>query len=154
MRLAIRGRPTLNNGAFNPADRLYRGYCLDDFDDNGNIDVASFESRDLSCNWDRFSIPSDVRHRLRGRETDGCYSITVEVARYKSLTTPCHHPIQQPDYENYAHVEIRWLEPGESVEFTPPHGRQTSRGKAAKAQRLEWRQNAVLRLQIELGASA
>jgi hypothetical protein len=107
-------------------------------DDNGNVGVASFESRDLSCNWNRFSIPSDIRHRLGGCETDGCYSINVETARFTNLATPCHDPIEEPTYENYAHVEIRWLNASETIDSTPPHGRNPGKSKAAKALRLEW----------------
>jgi hypothetical protein len=149
-RLAIRGRLTLNNGEFGLRDRLYRGFCLADLEDNGNIDVASFESRDLSCNWDRFSLPSDIRHRECGRESDGCYSITVETARYNNLATACHEPIQPPSYENYAHVEIRWLHPGEDAFVAPPHGRKNRSGKTAKSERLAWRTNAVRQVKIEL----
>jgi hypothetical protein len=152
-RLAIRERRTISNAEFSALDRLHRGFSLADIDDNGNIDVASFESRDLSCHWDRYAIPSDIRHRLGGRQSDGCYSITVETARFRELATPCHDPIEQLAYENYAHVEIRWLNPGESVEFTPPHGRKNRSGKSAKADRLAWRSNAVRHLRIELDAS-
>jgi hypothetical protein len=153
-RLAVRGRSILDNSEFDGGEHLYRGFCLADLDDNGDIGVASFESRDLSCNWSRFSIPSDIQHRERGRDTDGCYSIAVETARYKSLATPCHDPIQRASFENYAHVEIRWLMPDESADFVPPHGRKNPAGKVAKASRLEWRTNAVLQAQIELDASA
>jgi len=132
---------------------LYRGYSLSDLDDNGNIDVASFESRDLSCNWDRFSVPSDIRHRPSGRQTDGCHSLSVDIARYKNLATPCHDPIRESEYENYAHVEIRWLNAGEAIEFMPPHGRNIGRSKTAKAQRLEWRTNAVRQVRFELQAT-
>jgi hypothetical protein len=135
-------------------DHLYRAFSLADLDDAGNIDVASFESSDLSCNWSRFAIASDIRHRENGRPTDGCYSITVEVARYRRMATPCHDPIQTPEFENYAHVEIRWLHSGESVLDSPPHGRKNRSGKAAKADRLAWRTNAVRQLRIELDTTA
>jgi hypothetical protein len=123
-------------------------------DDNGNVDVASFESRDLSCNWDRFSIPADIRHRPSGRETDGCYSMNVETARFKNRATPCHDLIATPDYQNYAHVEIRWLNVGEPTDFAPPHGRNPGKSKTAKALRLEWRTNAVRNLKFEIQPTA
>jgi hypothetical protein len=153
-RLTIRGRPTLRPSDFRPVDRLFRGYSFADLDESGNIDVESFERRDLSCNWDRFSIPSDIHHRPSGRETDGCYSLSVETARFKNLATPCHDPIQGPIYENYAHVEIRWLSDGEDIDYTPPHGRNPSKSKMAKALRLEWRTNAVRNLTFEIQANA
>jgi len=59
-----------------------------------------------------------------------------------------------PSYENYAHVEIRWLNSGETVDFVPPRGRKNRSGKAAKADRLAWRTNVVRHLSIELEASA
>jgi hypothetical protein len=152
--LAIRDRTVLSSASFDVEDRLYRGFCLADLDDAGNIDVASFEPMDLSCNWSRFAIPSDIRHRQGGCASDGCYSITVRTARYRSLATPCHDPIQTADYENYAHVEIRWLQPGENVLDAPPHGRRSRGGKMAKADRLAWRTNAVRNLTIELNATA
>jgi hypothetical protein len=136
------------------SDRLHRGFCLADVDDNGDIDVASFESRDLSCQWSRFAIPTDIRHREDDRESDGCYSFTVETARFRNLATPCHDPIEKPSHEDYSHVEIRWLNPGESIDFAPPHGRKNRSGKAAKADRLAWRTNAVRHLRIEIEALA
>jgi hypothetical protein len=153
-RLAIRGRPLLSNAEFELDDCLYRAFSLADLDDSGNIDVASFESRDLSCNWGRFAIPSDVRHREGGCETDGCCRLTVATARFRELATPCHDPVQSTAYENYAHVEIRWLLPGEDVLFAPPKGRKNPGGKSAKADRLAWRTNAVRRLTIESDATA
>jgi hypothetical protein len=153
-RLAIRGRPTLSPVDFQATDRLFRGFSLADLDDHGEIDVASFEPRDLSCNWERFSVTSDVLHRPNGRETDGCYSLSVETARYRELATPCHDPINSPPLENYSHVEIRWLNSGESVASHPPHGRTPSRSKTAKAARLNWRTNAVRQIRIEFEATA
>src|SRR3990172_6339279 len=123
-RLAIRGRATLSNADFAADDRLHRGFCLADLDDAGDIYLASFESRDLSCNWSRFASAGDIRHRERGRDSDGCYSITVRIARHQNLATPCHDPIRNVQHENYAHVEIRWLLPGESVLDAPPHRRK------------------------------
>jgi hypothetical protein len=153
-RLAIRGRPTLSLADFLVADRLFRGFSIADLDEHGDIDVASFETRDLTCNWDRLSIASDIRHRPNGRNTDGCYSLSVETARFKNLATPCHDPIATADCENYAHVEIRWLNSGEPIDFEPPHGRTPSKSKTAKAARLDWRTNAVRHLRIEIDPTA
>jgi len=153
-RLAIRGRTALSPADFKPVDRLFRGFSLADLDDNGIVDVASFEPRDLSCNWDRFSIPSDTHHRPGGRDADGCNSLRVETVQFRDLATPCHDPIQEPAYENYAHVEIRWLNAGETIDSTPPHGRSPNKGKTAKAMRLEWRTNAVRNLKFEIQATA
>jgi hypothetical protein len=150
-RLAIRGRRTLSPSDFQPTDRLFRGCSLADLDDHGDLDVASFESRDLSCNWDRFSIASDIRHRPGGRATDGCYSLSVDTARFRNLATPCHDPIATPEYENYAHVELRWLNSGESIDVALSNkGRAPSKSKTAKALRLEWRTSAVRNLKFEI----
>jgi hypothetical protein len=83
-RLAIRGRRTLSPSDFQPTDRLFRGCSLADLDDHGDLDVASFESRDLSCNWDRFSIASDIRHRPGNRR------LLFVVGRHCALQKPRH----------------------------------------------------------------
>jgi hypothetical protein len=131
-RLAIRGRLTLSPSDFQPTDRLLRGCSLADLDDHGDRDVASFESRDLSCHWNRFSIASDIRHRPGGRATDGCYSMSVDTARFRNLATPRHDPIATPEYENYAHVEIRWLNSWESIDVAPSKGRAPSKCKTPR----------------------
>jgi hypothetical protein len=125
---------------------LYRGFRLDDLDDEGELDAESLRLPDLSCNWSRFSIPHDVRYRMPGCESDGCYSITVEVARYNSFATPVHEPICQQDPENYSHTEIREVYEGESIISAPPKNRK-SRSQQRKVLRLEWRVNVVTKLQ-------
>jgi hypothetical protein len=110
------------------------------------LDAESLRMPDLSCNWSRFSIPHDVRHRLPGCENDGCYPFTVEVARYKSFATPVHEPLCNVPTENYSHAEVRELYEGESVMSVPPRQRK-SRSKQRKVLRLEWRINIVTRLQ-------
>jgi len=80
---------------------------------------------------------------------DGCYSFTVAIARYKELATPVHDPITEADYENYAHVEVRELRLGESVYSEPPRGRKSS-SKGRKNLRMEYRQNIINNLKIEL----
>jgi len=153
MRLAINGRPRLPNDAFSHDDRLFRGYCLDDLDDQGNLRAEYLRFPDLSCNWDRFSAPAHVRYRPHGRETDGCYSFTVETARFKSIATPVHEPIESEDYENYAHVEVRLLPPGEQDVLKPPPREQKAKGKKAKADRLEWRIHVARSVTFELLAT-
>lgn len=115
-RLQCNGRPTLQPTDFRPSDLLYRGFRADELDDEGAIDVDTLRFPDLSCNWNRFSIPQDVRVRMPSCEDDGCYSITVEVARYESFATPVHDPICEGESQNYSHVEIRELAGGETIE--------------------------------------
>jgi hypothetical protein len=74
-------------------DKLYRGFRSEELDDEGKLDADTLRLPDLSCNWNRFSIPHDIRYRMPGCEQDGCYAITVETARYKSFATPCHDPM-------------------------------------------------------------
>ena len=145
-RLACRERQALSPSDFNLTDLLYRGFRMDDLDDEGVLDAESLRFPDLSCNWDRFSIPHDVRYRKPKCENDGCYAITVDVARFKSFATPVHYPLCNQEPENYSHVEIRELYEAESVTSTPPRNRK-NRNKRSKVLRLEWRVNVVINLQ-------
>ncbi len=118
---------------------------MDDLDEQGELDAESLRFPDLSCNWGCFSIPHDVRFRMPGCENDGCYAITVEAARFKSIATPVHEPLCNQELENYSHVEIRELLEGESVTSTPSRNRK-NRNKQRKVLRLEWRVNVVRNL--------
>jgi hypothetical protein len=138
-RLRIRGRAVLPCSAFG----------VEDLDDLDNIKIETIRFPDFSCNWSRFSIAADVRLRENCRSTDGAYAFTVETARYKSLATPVHDPLGRP-VENYAHVEVRELQEGESVLEAPPKNR--TKKKFGKSRRLEYRQNLLNRLCIELPA--
>jgi hypothetical protein len=126
------------------------GFDADDVDpESGNLIVERIRFPDFSCNWSRFSEASDIRVRPGGRADDGCYSFTVKTARYKELATTVHDPICKEGYENYAHVEIREVLPGESVYDEPPRGRRLS-SKGRKKLRLEYRSNIVNLRTIEL----
>jgi hypothetical protein len=149
-RLKIRGRPKLTPSDFASDEKLYVAFDADDIDaDSGDLIVERIRFPDFSSNWSRFSEPADIRLRPNGRLDDGCYSLTVQTARYKELATTVHDPICEAGYENYAHVEIRELLPGESVDSEPPRGRKlSSRGR--KKLRLEYRLNIVNHRTIEL----
>ena len=152
-RLRIDGRAKLPTTAFRLENRLYRAYYLEELDDSGEIDVETLRFPDLSCNWSRFSLPEDVRIRERGRETDGCYSVSVITARWKSIATPVHDPIDSRPFENYSHVEVRELREDEGIYDAPPRNRKF-RGKKHKIRRKEYRRNFVQNLRIEIHASA
>src|SRR5260370_9644935 len=140
-RLRIRGRRKLEPRDFVSGDRLYVAFDRDDVDPStGDLIPERIRFPDFSCNWSLFSEPADVRVRPNGQADDGCYSFTVAVARYKELATTVHDPISEKDYENYAHVEVRELRPGESIYWEPPRGRESS-SKARKNLRIEYRQN-------------
>jgi len=110
--------------------------------------LETIRFHDFSCNWDRFSNPEDIRFRQNGNKTDGCYSFTVLTSRYKSITTPVHDPIQNIEFPNYSHVEVRELFEGESILFEPPKNRKKK--KSRKSKRLKYRQNILNNLIIEL----
>jgi hypothetical protein len=149
-RLTIQGRPKFKPAGFLLDDKLYVAFDTDDTDPvNGDLIIERIRFPDFSCNWSRFSIPSDVRVRPYGQPDDGCYSFTVEVARYKELATTVHDPVCEPTYENYAHVEIREVLPDESVYSEPPRDRKLS-SKGRKKLRLEYRLNILNRRTIEL----
>jgi hypothetical protein len=122
-------------------DTLFRGYEKIDLDDEGELDTNAITLPDFSCNWARFSKPIEVKKREGGKETDGCYSITVEVARYKNMATPCHDMIKG----NYSHTEVRQLKTGESIFYEPPKNRKLSSHNWSKTKRFEYRQNIINR---------
>lgn len=149
-RLSCRNRPRLLPADFELTDKLYRGFAADELDDDGCIDTNTLRLPDLSCNWGRFSLPGDVRHRMLACERDGCYSISVGVARHASFATPCHDPICGEEIENYSHVEVRELLESESVLDEPPKGRK----KRRKVLRAEWKTNIINQLQREFEPEA
>jgi hypothetical protein len=149
-RLKIQGRCRLKPADFDSGDKLYVAFDEGDINpDTGDLIVERIRFPDFSCNWSRFSEPADVRVRPGGRSDDGVYSLTVQMARYKELATTVHDPICKEDYENYAHVEIRELCPGESIYSEPPRGRKL-RSSGRKKLRLEYRLNIVNNRTIEL----
>ena len=140
VRLGIWWRQKLDAKEFQGGHKLFRGFGCDDLDEFGNLDIESFESSDISVNWSRFSVPSDVRYRVGGALTDGCMSFTVEQARRDSAAMPCHCPLAEP-VPNYAHAEIRWLRKGETNE--PPHGRSNAKSVSMKKMRQAWKSHIV-----------
>lgn len=144
--LLINNRKPLSPRDFHPFDKLFRGFDKDDIDEIGNIVAERIKFPDFSCNWERFSKPEDVRFRIYGRMTDGCYSFTVGTSRYKNIATPVHDPICDTEYENYSHIEVRVLRNNENIYFEPPKKRKLK----SKSRKLEYRQNIVNNLTIEL----
>lgn len=140
--LCINGRKKLSSSSFATDHRLYRSFDESDLDDLRKLKYESIPFPDLSCNWSLFSKPEDVRFRENGKPTDGCYSFTVKVARYKNTATPVHNPRYDKTYPNYAHVEVRELFQDENILFEPPTGRK----------RKEWRLNLSFNHLIELDA--
>ncbi len=113
---------------FLPHEKLYRGFRKSDLiEETGELAGNSFTFPDkggISLNWSRFSKPEDIRKRKNGLPTDGCFSITVEQARYKGKASTCHDPFPSTDPKNYAHMEIRQLLPTEDLYFEPPKDRK------------------------------
>jgi len=132
---------------FLDSDLLYRGFNADDLvSESNSIRANSIRFPDFSCNWNRLSEPADIRKRENADQTDGCYSFTVEVARYKEMATPCHDPVEN----NEAHAEVRQLQSEESVDFEPRKDRKLKKKNWSKSKRLEYRNNIVVNLIIEL----
>lgn len=144
-------------GKYAPADflakdKLYRGFRKSELDEQFVIRADVIRFPDFSCNWSRFSAPRDVRNRENSLPTDGCFSFTVEMARYKKMATTCHDPLEN----NESHSEVRQLLPSEDVYTEPPKGRKLEKEREgwACSKRLEFRQNLVNNLSIELNALA
>lgn len=151
--LNINGRKPDQN--FTDDDNLFHGFELDEYDSiEKTVKVETIRFPDFSCNWSRYSSPRDVVHRRNGKITDGCYSFTVEISRYRSLATPVHDPDDDPEYPNYSHVEIRHLEPTDPPDFIPPKNRPKKKGAESKAARFAYRENIVKQLEFEFMPSA
>jgi hypothetical protein len=133
-------------------EKLYRGYRKADLDEATNsLQANSITFPDFSCNWSRFSTPDKIRERENGKPTDGCFAFTVEVSRYKGMATPCHDPIIP---QNYSHTEVRQLTSTETIDCEPPKQRKLESDNWSKSKRLEYRQNIVNNLTLELKATA
>ena len=98
--LLINGRNRIAPADILLQDKLYRGFVIDDLTSDNKIYPNTIGFPDISCNWGRFSNPEDVRLRPNGKNTDGCYSFTVETSRYKNIATPVHDTINESEYEN------------------------------------------------------
>ena len=121
-RLQIRGRPTLTD--FQDDERFFREYALADLDEHGMLSPGAVWAPDFSVNWSRFSRPSDVFLRPNSSPEAGCYSFSVLDARADGLGYPVHEPVEEGDYENYAHVEIRAAYQDANAGCVPPKRRK------------------------------
>lgn len=146
--LLISGRKKLKTSDFKLTDSLFHGFTKKDLNDDDLLDLNTIRFPDFSCNWSRFSKPFHVRYRENGNKNDGCYSFTVDTSRYKNIATPVHDPILKP-FENYSHVEVRLLKENEDI-FSEPEKGRNMKSKTAKSKRLEYRQNIVNNLTIEI----
>ncbi len=146
-RLECRGRTKLPQSQFEGEQRLYFAFDRTFVDDEGRIKTEALRLPDFSCNWERFSIPEDVRYRKNGRLSDGCAAIRVDEVWYQDFATAVHDPICDEDPENYSHVEVRVVPPGSQISDEPP---RNSRYKGSKSRRTEWRRHIRNRLTIEL----
>jgi len=136
------------DNSFQEFEKLYRGFEPNDLDsDNGQIKTENLRFPDLSCNWEKFSAPEDVKYRAEGCEGDGCYSVTVAVVRFDDIATPAHDPSNVSPWFNYAHTEVRCLRQGENVSTIPPKGRKLPSSKLLKT---KYRLNFVLNARVEL----
>lgn len=149
--LKINGQTKRKASEFKDTDKLYRGFKLSDLDSETNqIKTEVIKFPDFSCNWEVFSTPEDVKYRQNGNLTDGCFSFTVETSKYKNFAKPIHDPIEEEDYENYSHVEVRQLSTEEldhPPDFEPAKKRK---GKFRKSDKLEYRINLCKKAYIEL----
>lgn len=147
--LRLNGR--VEDQHFKLTDKLYRSFDLDDYDETEDtIKTESIRRSDLSCNWDKYSIPSDIQYIENGSPYAGCYSLTVEVSKYKNIAMPVHVPREHDIYPNYSHAEIRAClatEEDAKKEGIPHGGR-----KFRKSMQLDYRQNIANKSIIEFMA--
>lgn len=135
---------------FTPTCKLYRAFRRDEFDTLENtILLESIRFPDFSTNWDRYSAAEDIKYRRNGRDTDGCYSFTVATAQHKDIAKPVHEPIDDPEFSNYAHVEVRVCKVGDLPDVLPAKGRKLN----SKTKKLEYRQNLANHAAVEFMAT-
>lgn len=151
--LCIQGRPQIPTSEFKTDDKLYHAFNQYDLDDEGEIKPETIRFPDFSCNWNRFSLPYHVRFRINGNMQDGCYSFIVETARYLKMANVVHDPIDDPEYPNYSHIEVRRLKENEDIDFEPPKGRKWKSGSTKLSKKMKYRQNIKNNLKIELEIS-
>lgn len=122
---------------FNENDKLYRGFELIEYDsDEATINASAVKFPDFSCNWSRYSCAKDIKYRLNAESTDGCYSFTVADSKFNNAAKPVHDPIDDINYPNYAHVEVRATRETDDINSIPPKNRKLSKGK-----KLQYRQH-------------
>jgi hypothetical protein len=148
LHLLINERPRLSTKSFQDNDKLYHSYKKEDLGDDGRIKQETIRFPDFSCNWSQFSEPKDVLYRNDSSKTDGCYSFTVIVSRFNNIATPVHDPIDEGEYQNYAHVEIRLLKRGEDIFSEPPKKRKI-KAEFYKSLRREYRFNICWSYMVE-----
>lgn len=102
-RLKMNNRNKCKSAEFKNDDRLYRSFNIGDLDENGKIELTTIKFPDLSCNWSKFSCPSDIWYRDNGSLNDGCYSFSVKESRHNNIATPVHDPQEN----NFSHTEVR-----------------------------------------------
>ena len=107
----------------------------------------------ISCYWSRFAKPVDVRKRRKDRKQDGCYSFTVENARYNGKASTCHDPNPKLNPNNYAHMEFRQLRQNDDPFYEPPKDCKRLEKAAdgwSKSSRLAYREHISRCLIIEV----
>jgi hypothetical protein len=135
---------------FESDDLLFRSFTLCEYDATINsIKTETIRFPDISCNWCRYSEPGDVQHRNNGNPSDGCYSFSVKVSSYQNQAKPVHDPIDDQDYPNYSHTEIRALRQTDQLNAIPPQRRKF----APPSKRLAYRDNIANNLKIEIMAT-
>lgn len=143
-RLRSNGRSA--DQTFDQDEFFYHGFTEEDWDEKGNlIKAASIRFPDFSVNRGKYSEPGDVRYRVNGQPSDGCYGFTVKESRHENTATPVHDPLE----DNYAHTEIRLLLENEVAgEDIPPKRRKPPRGRAKKLKRSVYRKNLAKTLKV------
>lgn len=114
----------------------------------------TFPKRDgIPCDWSRFAKPADVRKRREDTKQNGCYSFTVEHARYNGKASTCHDPCPEENPKNYAHMEIRQLRPNDDPFPEPPKNcKRLEKGADlwSKSYRLAYREYISRQLTVEI----
>lgn len=143
---------------FEPKDKLYRYFHLDQLDQDGTYGIQVFAIPDMSCNWDRFSDPEDVFLLPQSKDTGGCFAVSVEDARFGGKFGVVHDPVcdDVSQSDNYAHTEVRMLNEAdiEALEaHTPIDPRRKYKSKS-KQKKLEWRTHMSEKVKIVIPLKA
>lgn len=129
---------------FLETEKLYHSYDLSDYDFiEDSIKLETIRFPDFSCNWGKYSEPADVRHRENGNKSDGCYSFTVKTSKYKSYAAPAHDPLDDLEYPNYSHTEIRLVKESHRNNFVSIPPKKSDVGKIQKAEYRQYLANSI-----------
>ena len=149
--LKCRGRKKRPMSDFHSDEKLYLSFRDNQWDARGRRLInAAIRLPDQSCNWSKYSGPSDVLHREGGAAADGIFQLPVESIWLDNVATVVHDPLCECEIENYSHCEIRtWPDSKADRSQEPPKGAPKPPSGIRKAWRTKVLQTAVVLKELD-----